>query len=478
MIKFLNEAICSFRKCFTRLATFSWFVVIVIGIMVRTDRLGATSSVMRSLGLYSQYESLNKYFRSDAWNLHDMEKSWGHYINANAPVVRVAGAAVLPGDGIKVAKEGKRMPGVKRLHQESENSSKPEYIHGLMFGSIGVLVEKNDKEFCVPLGCEVQDGIREIMSWEYKEGERQGSHVVETIKLGHRVSEPFGNSILLLDRYFQTAPAYKQLAELNDNNERVQAIIMAKSNAIAYEEPPIRTPRTRGRPRLKGESVKLLSLFNEKAGEFKTVSLKIYGNKQDIRYYSTDLLWGKGLYRKLRFVLVEYGDTRTIISCTDLSLDPAEIVRLYSKRFKIECTFKSMNQDVAAFANRFWTHDMPKLNRFAKSSDPDRSTGIKDERARRNVRKALDASEGYVFCGAVALGLLQMLSLLFFNGDTGLKLRYLRTSSKTVPSEATVADWLRKNIFRLLPTNKDLTISQIILGKMDANLAFYEDATA
>jgi hypothetical protein len=30
---------------------------------------------------------------------------------------------VLLGDGIKVAKEAERMPGVKKLHQESDNST-------------------------------------------------------------------------------------------------------------------------------------------------------------------------------------------------------------------------------------------------------------------------------------------------------------------------------------------------------------------
>lgn len=47
---------------------------------------------------------------------------------------------VLAGDGVKQYKEGCRMPGVKKLFQESENPAKPEYIHGHMFGSLGILV--------------------------------------------------------------------------------------------------------------------------------------------------------------------------------------------------------------------------------------------------------------------------------------------------------------------------------------------------
>ena len=34
-------------------------------------------------------------------------------------------------------KEAKRMPGVKKQFQESENSSKPAYIFGHLFGGIG-----------------------------------------------------------------------------------------------------------------------------------------------------------------------------------------------------------------------------------------------------------------------------------------------------------------------------------------------------
>jgi metallophosphoesterase superfamily enzyme len=46
---------------------------------------------------------------------------------------------VLIGDNIKVAKEAQRMPGVKKLHQDSENSGKSEYIFGHNHGVVGIL---------------------------------------------------------------------------------------------------------------------------------------------------------------------------------------------------------------------------------------------------------------------------------------------------------------------------------------------------
>ena len=48
---------------------------------------------------------------------------------------------IFVGDGVKQYKEGRKMPGVKKLFQESENFTKPEYIHKHMFGGLGILAE-------------------------------------------------------------------------------------------------------------------------------------------------------------------------------------------------------------------------------------------------------------------------------------------------------------------------------------------------
>lgn len=50
MWKLLDKVFNKFKKYFTRLATFEWFVVIVIGLMVRSSSLGITS-VIRAIPL-------------------------------------------------------------------------------------------------------------------------------------------------------------------------------------------------------------------------------------------------------------------------------------------------------------------------------------------------------------------------------------------------------------------------------------------
>ncbi len=50
MFQFINENLEGFRKCFSREAAFQWFVIVVVGLMTRTDHLGVTSFI-RELGI-------------------------------------------------------------------------------------------------------------------------------------------------------------------------------------------------------------------------------------------------------------------------------------------------------------------------------------------------------------------------------------------------------------------------------------------
>ena len=107
---------------------------------------------------------------------------------------------------LKLQKEARKMLGVKKLHQESENSSKGEYILGHIFGGIGVIVGNNSKLFCIPLFINIQDGIKTVLSWINPE-EQAKSHVVQMIENGFLTAKTMGKSLLILDRYFLSVSA-------------------------------------------------------------------------------------------------------------------------------------------------------------------------------------------------------------------------------------------------------------------------------
>lgn len=50
LIVFLDEALMSFRSCFSRNHAFNWFVIAIMGFIVRGDSLGITS-IIRELNL-------------------------------------------------------------------------------------------------------------------------------------------------------------------------------------------------------------------------------------------------------------------------------------------------------------------------------------------------------------------------------------------------------------------------------------------
>lgn len=470
MLKFINDVLSAFRPYFSRTAAYEWFVVIVIGLMVRSDHLGVTS-IIRDLALHPRhYESMIHFFRSSAWSLESLRLAWLHVVCRTAPLLRVRGRVVLIGDGMKQAKEGRRMPGVKKLHQESENSSKGEYIFGHLFGAIGVLAGMPQKWFCLPLFMNLQDGVKAIFGWgQPSDAQRQSSHVVQVIDQAFVAARALGNALLLLDRYFLSIPALQQLAKWNASGTvRMHIVTKAKMNAVAYERPAAKKPG-RGRPPMKGKQVKLAELFQTRAADFQTATVTLYGKEETISFLCLDLLWGQGLYQELRFVLVRQGERLSILVSTDLTLEAVEIITLYGYRFKIECTFREMKQVIGAFGYRFWSRSMPKLKRYLRKGESQPVEQVQDEQDRQRIRLALRAMEGFVMCSCIATGLVQLIALRFSGQTTARFFRYLRTPSRSIVSEATVSVYLRKSIFRMFAQNKHVSITQIIRSKQETS---------
>lgn len=458
----IEKILSCFQPSFSRKKAYGWFVTIILGFMTRLDKLGV-SSVIRSMSLRPEsYESMVHFFRASSWSLDEVRNRWYDAVKKYVPTFCIFGRHILVGDGVKQSKEGHYMPGVKRMAQESETQSKPEHIHGHMWGCIGILTGTMKSLACTPLSMRIHDGLQAAQGWK-DSGISCASHVVQIIQDGCKAAQHFGTSYLLLDRYFLSVPALEELARQNaGNRHNVEIITKAKSSAVAYKMPEPKPAGTRGRPSKKGVKVKLINLFQERAGEFIPMTINLYGKKQNIRYYDTVLLWGQGFYQKLRFVLVEYGNTKSILVSTDLTVSPLSIIHLYSFRFRIENTFRTLKQEIGGFSYHFWTKAMGKLSHFRKKQDPDPLDGILQEQKRQRVLKTIRATEMYALMSSISIGILQTVSAKCIDNPCIEGMRYQRTKTKARPSEANIMYILQRHLFAFLEKHAKDEIPSLI----------------
>jgi len=473
MWKWLDEIFGQFRSSFSRTQAYEWFVVIVLGLMLRSDHLGVTSIVRELLLSESAYMSMLHFFRSTAWKIDKISAKWVDILKSTSALIRESDRYILIGDGVKEAKEGRKMPGVKSLHQESDNSSKGEYIHGQLFGGIGVLAGNATKVYSILLSARLHDGIETIRKWWADDSYIEESHVVKTIRDASKAVSRLGASILLLDRLYLTRPMLEALADVKG----LAVVTKAKSNCTAYFPPG--KYKGRGAKPKKGASVKVASFFKSHACFFAKTSLNLYGIDETVHYFCIDLKWGQGLYQDLRFVLSITSKGKSIMVSTDLTLTPVQIIQFYSLRFKIECSFRELKQVVAGFACHFWSKAMPKLQKF-RSNDVNKANleAVTDKRQRELIIGAVNAIEGFVQFSIIALGLLQLVGLLFGSEINSKGFRFMRTKSNSTPSERTVADFMRKNIFSVLRFSLNLAIVKIISTRQTGSFDFSNDYIA
>lgn len=443
------------RGACTRTRTFLWMIVCLMGMTVRTDMMGV-SSIVRALGLVSAcYDRILDFFHSPALCLDTLTRLWRGLVFKQPGIVRMGGRPVLVGDGIKVAKSGKKMPAVKKLHQQSESNTKPEYIFGHSCQAVSVLMQAAQSVFAVPLACRIHEGV--VFS------NREKRTLLDKMILlvdALDIDEPF---IFVADAYYAAGKIVRGL--LRRGNHLVTRV---KTNAVAFGCPPMPdnfTPRKRGRPREYGEKIRLISLLQDE-NAFLNAPSPIYGETGvTLRYRVADLLW-KPVGILVRFVIVCHPSRGSILlMATDLNLSASEIIELYGLRFKIELSFKQSLRVVGTFAYHFWMAAMTPIKRKSGNQHLHKKTA----NYRDAVRRKLTAYHRHIQLGLVAQGLLQILSAT----SSDLVWRSFGSWMRTIrpglaPSELVTAIALRNTLPEFLADDQNNSnLTKFLIERID-----------
>jgi hypothetical protein len=76
ILNLLNDSLMAFYTCFKNGEAFRWLVCTIVGIMIRSERLGVTS-IIRALGIAPcHYEALLHFFRAHSWTLSALKEIW------------------------------------------------------------------------------------------------------------------------------------------------------------------------------------------------------------------------------------------------------------------------------------------------------------------------------------------------------------------------------------------------------------------
>lgn len=455
------NAIILLRPAFSRTRTFMWFVTSVAGLSIRSDHLGVTS-IVRALSLDAKYyDNLLDNCHSTGISLGKLSILWTRAVFHlfGERIKRINGRPVIVADGKKKGKEGKKMPGVKSLHQESESNTKPSFIMGHSYQALSVLVTAASTVFSVPLDIKIHEGL--IFSNRDK---RTLLDKLLGLLSSLQLAEP---CYLVADAYYSNGKMVKGALKQGHH-----LITRAKSNCVAREgAPKQRGKPKRGRPAKYGAKIKLKNLFRS-ARAISIIPSPLYGEKNvNIRVRTIDLYWETS-GELVRFVLTEHPTRgRWILLCTDLTLDACDIVLLYGLRFKIEVGFKQAEHVIGAYGYHFWMMGMKPLKRRNGNQYLHRES----EAYRDAVRRKTHAYHVFMFMGVVSQGLMQYLSACYTELVMASFGSWLRTIRKDVsPSELIVRTAMQNTLTEFLPVcSKTNNWAIFINERQDRNRATF-----
>jgi hypothetical protein len=414
------------------------------------------------------YYVMLHFFRSGGYEIKEIYDKWIKVAEQEISLMQIAGRVVLLGDHIQISKEARRMPDIQTIHQESENSNKGEFIEGHTYAHVGGLISRGGTIRSLPLITEQQKAPPRKEDGKEPDGDTLVTQMVNLVGKAVKSLGEGEKAVVALDAYFSKASAFLAADNVVDEkgDRRLEIVTRGRNDSVGFGTPGPRPKGKRGANR-KYRKVVLWDLFSDMS-QFSETTLCLYGKPMKVKYVCMDLMW-MPLKRVIRFVVVDSSRGRMVLMCSDLNLDPCDIIVIFAHRFKIETSFDEQKNDMGCFSYRFWSKALPKRKRWEKNGS------VQDGEPSQKAIDAKHAIDSFVCLGTIATGIL---TIIAFSHNHQIWKRYpgwIRTLRSRIPSIAITKETLAQDFPVFLKAYPNLGLSSIIKNWLRSEDFLYRD---
>jgi hypothetical protein len=327
-----------FESCFTA-PSFAYFRGYVWALMVVEGRKCMTRLARCVFFHQRALSSWERFLAEHRWSLTAVTARLVQLVVERlGEQLKVHGAYLLGKDTTLIAKTAKRMLGVQKWKDHSDNADRGAYLVGHHWNLVGLISPWGTRWLCWPLVMRLVPGLKGARQWLVGDTVEPMTFWDAAIAAILEVTQQLGDAAVrvVVDAYYSKAPFLNGLLRRG-----IHVISRLRKDAVGWDDPEPPPPGKRGRKPRYGPKWTLASLLKAEAParEF----LTLYGKLTEVVFVVRDV-WLRDVAQKVRVVVVEGAKEPIILVCTDLSLSALQIIEIYGARFSIELTIRDLKQ--------------------------------------------------------------------------------------------------------------------------------------
>jgi DDE superfamily endonuclease len=327
-----------FAPCFTA-PSFAYFQSYLWALMVVEGRKCLTRLARCAFFHQRDLSSWERFLAEHRWSLTAVTERLVTLVVAKlGERLQVHGAYLLGKDTTLVAKTAKRMLGVQKWKDHSDNADRGAYLVGHHWNLVGLISQWESRWLCWPLVMRLVPGLKGARQWIVGDTAELMSFWDAAIAAILEVTRCLGEAPVrvVADAYYSKAPFFTGLLARSIN-----VISRLRKDAVGWDDPEPPAPGKRGRKPRYGRQWTLATLLTAERPVRERLTL--YGTLTEVVYVVRDV-WLRDVAQKVRVVVLEGAKEPIILVSTDLALSALQIIEIYGARFSIELTIRDLKQ--------------------------------------------------------------------------------------------------------------------------------------